>query len=113
MKAPPISEKDWQATVTDLAAALGWRRAHFRAAQTARGNHMTPVAYEGKGFPDLVLVRERIVFAELKGSRGVLRPEQREWLQDLAAAGVEAYCWAPKHIDEVESVLRRVEGIGS
>jgi hypothetical protein len=49
--------------------AYGWRAAHFRPARTAKG-WRTPVAADGAGFPDLVLVRRtRIVAAELKSGR--------------------------------------------
>jgi hypothetical protein len=60
---------DLQRQVTDLAAILGWTWVHFRPAMTGRG-WRTPVEGPlGKGWPDLVLVRERdrrLIFAELK-----------------------------------------------
>jgi hypothetical protein len=120
-----ISEADWQKVVLDYSGLMGWRRAHFRAARTARG-FRTPVEADGAGFPDLVLVRApELVFAELKAERGRTSPAQREWLAALrgvagalAAANVltlaseprvDVYEWRPSDWPEVERRLRRPE----
>jgi hypothetical protein len=102
-----VLERDWQRTLIEAAQALGWRVAHFRAARTANG-WRTPVAADGAGFPDLVLVRSpRVVFAELKAKRGKLRPEQEGWLDALAGCeGVEAFVWRPDDWDAAVQVLR-------
>jgi hypothetical protein len=42
-----------------------------------------------------VLVRDRVVFAELKAARGVVSAAQSEWAQALTGAGVEVYLWRP------------------
>lgn len=63
--APLTTEAMFQIEIIELARILGWRVAHFRPAQTRHG-WRTPVAADGKGFPDLVLVRERVIYAELK-----------------------------------------------
>lgn len=102
----PIREDEWQATVVELARTLGWRVAHFRPART-KDDWRTPVAADGKGFPDLVLVRDRVVYAELKSDRGALRPDQREWIAALEAAGQEVYIWRPIDFDRMEATLRR------
>lgn len=94
--------------VIDLARILGWRTAHFRAARTAAG-WATPVAGDGKGFPDLVLVRDRVVFAELKtGARPRLGPDQVAWRDALAHAGAEWHLWAPAALTDgtIARVLR-------
>ena len=81
-----MTEGELQQAVIELARVLGWRVAHFRPAQTARG-WRTPVEADGKGFPDLVLVRGRaLAFAELKSDRGRLSVEQRAWIDALAEA---------------------------
>lgn len=104
-----VREDEWQDTVLELAAATGWLVAHFRPARAKADDGadrwITPVAADGKGFPDLVLVRDRVVFAELKSSRGQLRPEQRVWLDRLRDAGAEAYVWRPDDFDQVAQVL--------
>lgn len=94
------SEASLQSWVIEYARAHGWRVAHFRPAQTAKG-WRTPVEADGKGFPDLVLVRDGIVIlAEVKSQTGPVRPEQRAWLE---ASG--AYLWRPSDRPEIERVL--------
>lgn len=53
----------------------------------------TPNAADSKGFPDLILVRERLIAVEVKGDGDTLRPQQKMWLERLSAAGVETYVW--------------------
>ena len=85
LSALPTPERDWQATVVEAAERLGWRVYHT---YDARRSH--------PGFPDLVLVRPpRLRVCELKGDRGRLTPEQRAWLADLTACGVEVAVWRP------------------
>jgi hypothetical protein len=62
----------------------------------------TPVGADGKGFPDLTLVRERLVFAELKIAPGKPNVDQQRWLDKLAAAGCEAYCWTDRKLEAIE-----------
>ncbi|MGH3089785.1 MAG: VRR-NUC domain-containing protein [Rubrobacteraceae bacterium] len=103
-----ISERDFERQVLELAKLTGWRVAHFRPAKTSKG-WRTPVSGDGKGFPDLVLVRPpEIVFAELKtdSPASKLRPEQREWLETLGRCGrVEARLWRPSDFEEMQRVL--------
>lgn len=89
-----MTEAELQAAVVQMARTFGWRVAHFRPARTAKG-WRTAVGYDGAGFPDLVLARDRVVFAELKGDGGRLRPEQNEWGAVLERAGAEWYVWTP------------------
>lgn len=99
-----MTEADLLTGVLDLARALKWRTAHFRPAQTARG-WRTPVSGDGKGFPDILLVRDRLIAAELKaGSR--LTPEQTDWLAALRAVGIETFVWTPAdYPDGIAAVL--------
>lgn len=86
-----ISEAELQQAVIDTARTFGWRCAHFRPARTKHG-WQTPVAADGKGFPDLVLVNRqtgRLIFAELKSDRGKTTPEQDDWLRDLQAVAAQ------------------------
>jgi hypothetical protein len=100
-------ERDWQRYVIDLARTLGWRVAHFRPAQTQTGRWVTPVAADGAGFPDLVLVRDRVVFAELKTNTGKVAPQQVLWRDAIIAAGAEHHVWRPRDRDDVQRVLQR------
>lgn len=70
------------------------------------------------GFPDLVLVKDRIIFAELKRenlwpTEGGLSQSavprwingQREWLQQLSRAGGETYLWWPSDSHDIATIL--------
>ena len=73
---------------------------------TRDGRYITPVAADGKGFPDLLMVRgKRGVAAELKSEKGRLTQDQEHWLLALGAAGIEVYEWRPADWDEIERVL--------
>lgn len=97
-------ERDWQRDIIRLARTLGWKVAHFRPAQTSKG-WRTAVAADGAGFPDLCLVRDRVIFAELKNEKGRVTEEQAEWIAALGVAGAEAYVWRPDDLDDVMAVL--------
>jgi hypothetical protein len=100
------TEKEFQKSVIELAQTLGWRVAHFRTARTKHG-WATAVAADGKGFPDLCMVRfERIVFAELKAKTGRLGPEQEVWREKISRTTAEMYVWRPNDTDEILKVLR-------
>lgn len=104
------TETGFQGWVIDRARLSHWYVVHFRAAYTHRG-YRTPVQGDGAGWPDLVLVRERIVFAELKihpptVKRGRLEPDQEEWRARLVAAGAEWHLWRPADRDAIAEVLR-------
>ena len=88
-----MTERDLQSAVVDLARLYGWRVAHFRPARTSRG-WRTPVEADGKGFPDLLLIRgTQIKVRELKAGRNKLAPEQRDWLAAFEVAGIDAGIW--------------------
>lgn len=100
------TESQFQDAFLEYAQIHGWRRAHFRAARTKKG-WRTAVSADGAGFPDTVLARERVIFAELKRDGGKRSPEQRVWGDILIAAGAEYYCWRPKDWPEIEDTLKR------
>lgn len=102
------TETQFQRTVMEYAQRRGWRVAHFRKAQNARGGWRTPVAGDGAGFPDLVLLRgERLVVAELKQEGKYPSKEQRAWLEAWRyIEGAEVHVWRPRDWDEIESLLR-------
>ncbi len=114
----PLTERDFQRQVTELAELFGWQWVHFRTAINARGQHMTPVSGPlGKGWPDLVLTharRRRIIFAELKRDAGYETPEQRRVMEHLSelvtdsphGPHVAVHVWRPRDWDEIERTLR-------
>lgn len=103
-----MSGKALQGAIIDLAHTKGWKIAHFHNVTNARGFTMTPVAADGKGFPDLILVRERLIAAEIKGTGDTIREDQVKWAEWLAAAGVPCYLWTVKvwRSGEVERILQ-------
>jgi len=100
-----MSEADWQRQVTEYAHLRGWLYCHFRPAQTSKG-WRTAVAGDGAGWPDLCLVRGRLVIAELKSETGKLSSVQRDWIAALELAKAEVYVWRPSDWPQVEAVLR-------
>lgn len=107
-----MTEREWQAQVVQLARLHGWRCAHFRSVCVARRDGstrwQTPVEADGEGFPDLLCVKlGRIIAAELKSDTGRVTAEQRLWLQAFEAAGIPAYTWRPRDIEEVMEVLKQ------
>ena len=105
-----MTEAELQDAVVELARFKGWRVAHVRPARTEKG-WRTAWSYDGLGFPDLTMVKGfRLIFAELKGERGQLAPEQRAWLEALLPpghyGGVEVYTWRPR--DWLDGTVERV-----
>lgn len=103
-----LKGRDLQRGIIDLAHRLGWMVAHFPPVPGyGERAWRTPVAADGKGFPDLLLVRDRLIVAEIKGTDR-LSPHQRRWLDAFRLAGTPAYVWTPKEwaSGEVERILR-------
>lgn len=99
------TEREFQDQVIELAKMFGWRIAHFRPAKTAKG-WRTPMTGDA-GYPDLTLARERVIFAELKATRGTISEDQRAWGAVLeAATGVEYYLWRPVDLEAIALILR-------
>lgn len=91
-----MTEKAWQAQVLQLATLYRWLAYH-----PFDSRHSTA------GYPDLTLVRPpSLVFAELKTAKGRLAPAQMVWLEQLRAAGQEAYVWRPDDFEAVQARLR-------
>lgn len=108
MAEQPLKGRELQKGIIELARRLGWRVAHTPPIQDHRGIWRTAVAADGKGFPDLLLVRDRVIVAEVKGDGDRMRPGQADWLAAFRLAGIRAYIWTPYEYrtGEVERVLR-------
>lgn len=104
---PPTTEREFTAQVIELAHMYGWLVAHFRPARMADGSWRTPLQGDGKGFPDLVLVKPgRLIFAELKTDDGVVEPMQKRWLDTLRTTEVDVHVWRPHQLRvEVNAAL--------
>lgn len=92
-----VTEKEFQATVLELATRLRWRTFHVLDSKGSTA-----------GFPDVVAVRRtRLVVAELKTEKGKLTDAQQSWMADLEQVlSVGAYVWKPSDWAELEAVLR-------
>lgn len=100
-----MNEEQFTRQVIQLAQLRGWRTLHIRPARTA-GGWRTPVQGDGKGFPDLLMIRgHSVIAAELKVGKGKLTPEQDRWLSDLENAGVTVFRWTERDWPEIETVL--------
>jgi hypothetical protein len=100
------TEASFTNQVIQLAQLHGWRVAHFRPARTAKG-WRTAVSGDGKGFPDLVMLRnDEMIVAELKMPKGRLTPEQEAWMNQF---DLISYCaerrWTPDDWPEIERML--------
>lgn len=95
----PMTEKAFQVIVVELATTFGYRIFH-----TFDSRRSAP------GFPDLVLVRDRVIWAELKSDTGQVSAAQQKWLDALQLAGQEVHLWRPKDLQDIAHVLaKRVE----
>lgn len=95
---PFSNEADFQAALVKVAKQLGWLAYHTRFSIDSE-----------PGFPDLVMLRgDRLIFAELKGPRGIVQREQQAWLDKLSGVpGVESYLWRPGDWDAALHTLAR------
>lgn len=102
-----MTEAVLQRAVIELAQVIGWKAMHQLPAMTKKG-WATTTQGDGRGFPDLILVRERIMFVELKVDGRYLNAFQRMWRDWILAAGGEWYCWKPAQWRDgtIEDILR-------
>jgi hypothetical protein len=108
-----VSEDDLLKAVLKLARLLGVMAAHFRPAQTQRGNWVTAVQGDGKGYPDLTLAGPGgVLFRELKSEKGPTSPEQKAWIGSLGEAGADVAVWRPADLrsGRIERELRLIGG---
>lgn len=91
-----MDETQFRAELLKLAGMLGWL-CYF----TYRSKRSP------KGYPDLTLCRERVIFAELKSDTGRHRYDQKRWLEALRKAKQEVYTWRPRDLQEIANILSR------
>ncbi len=95
-----LTEKEFTTLVVGTRTKPGLARGlNFRCYHTLRSKGSEP------GFPDWTLVRERVVFLELKTAKGTVSDAQSAWLTDIHRAG-EAYVVRPKHLEAIKHVLQ-------
>lgn len=94
-----MTEAQFQQRITDLCDWLGLRY-----------HHETDSRRSKPGFPDLVIVGNSVIFAELKTERGRVSPEQQTWHDDLKRADAEVYVWRPSDWDFIADRLAALAG---
>ena len=91
-----MTEKAFQSDVMRVAKMLGWLCYHtFDSRRSA------------SGFPDLVLVRERVLFRELKVGKNKLSPTQELWRDSILDAGGDWAEWRETDMDDIVADLSR------
>lgn len=95
-----VTEKAFDADLFNsqrgLATRLGWISYHVLRSRGSKA-----------GFPDRVIWRDRVIFAELKSSKGATSEYQQDVLTRLARAGAEVYLWHPGDEQEIGEILGR------
>ena len=59
-----------------------------------------------KGFPDLVCVREFVMFVELKTSTGKIREPQLDWGRWIQEAGGRWELWRPADLEYIKDTFK-------
>lgn len=93
-----LNGKELIREIEPLAKSLGWKVARFPPVKTATGWRIG-VTSDSKGWPDLFMVRDRIIAVEVKGEKDRFRGgDQQDWLTALKmvnSAKVEVCVWEP------------------
>lgn len=105
-----LAERHFLLWVLELAQTFGWRCHHSPDSPDAR---KLPRGRRGEylvdpGCPDIIAVRPpRVLFIEVKSSRGRLRRGQQEWRAELLQCpGVQLHLWRPGDELKAQEVLR-------
>jgi hypothetical protein len=117
----PVTERQFQDHVSNLAALYGWHGVHItRSKGVMEGIHSLARGFprgsdhdDAHGLPDLILmhpVRFLLLLAELKIGRNQPTKDQQRWLLWGPPAGYawRTVCWWPK--DETEILLTLRDG---
>lgn len=91
-----MTEKQFQAEVVDAAKRLGWSVYHTNDSRRCE-----------PGFPDLVLVRDRVLYRELKTEIGRLSASQKVWGEKLVGAGADYAVWRPSEMRDIIVTLSK------
>lgn len=92
-----LKESAFQARVVALAKANGW--AHYHTHDSRRSE---------PGYPDLVLIRGAVLLvAELKSTKGRVRPSQERWLELFRGVGARVFLWRPDDWAGIRAELER------
>lgn len=89
-----ISEKEFQDQIIELARYTGYLVYHDQDSRRSE-----------PGFPDLVLVGDRVMFLEVKRQNGVVSKAQFDWIARLVKAGIIARVVRPSDWDWIQQAL--------
>lgn len=110
----PLSEREFQHQVVDLAKVLGWGTLELPdGSLDGLIYHPQLSKWSERGWPDLAMARRRdgrFLLAELKAERGVVSARQVAVIDLLRACGVEVHVFRPSDLaDPIET--SRVYGV--
>jgi len=89
-----MPERELQQLVSDLCGYLGLLHFHVHYAKHMRA-----------GWPDSVIIGERVIYRELKSEHGKVSPDQRMVGDRLTAAGADWRIWRPS--DWISGAIER------
>ena len=93
-----VTEREFQATVIEMARAFGWRVYHTHDSRRS-----------DPGFPDLTMARKgRILFMELKAEKGKPTEAQLDWLLALRSSfsvNVHVALYRPSDMPRIVELL--------
>ena len=89
-----MTEKQFQSHIVHFAKTRGWLVYHTHDSRRSE-----------PGFPDLVLVRGRVLFRELKTDKGKISPAQKEWAASLEQAESDYKLWRPSMMTDIYKEL--------
>ena len=91
-----MTEKQFQTKIVMVAKANGWIVYHTYDARRS-----------APGFPDLVLVRDRVLYREIKTNTGRVSVAQKNWGDALTKAGADFAIWRPRDLKSIVKELAR------
>jgi hypothetical protein len=116
-----MTHEDYRVLVTELLQVFGYQILSILPAMRGRTRmvirdgqvvetpvYVTPVAGNGKGFPDIYAIRPpRCVVAEIKVGNDRLRPEQKVWLELFKLMpNTQAWELRPENFDDFKKAVQ-------
>lgn len=95
-----VNEDQFQRRILDYCAFKQLKVYHVARSDIGR--------VTSSGFPDLVIVGDRIIFVELKSDKGRLSAAQAGWANAISAAGGDHYLWRPSDWDTAQETINRL-----
>ncbi len=90
-----LTEKAFMQQIIQLAKLRGYMVFHTHDSR-----------HSASGFPDLILVKGRVLIAaEIKVGKNKPTLAQEIWLRALSDAGVNVFVWTPESWDAIETTL--------